>query len=267
MNFYSKFLKGLAWLRDITDILFLDRFRTAFRRESELASSACRSLRFHTRCKIRPLAWSEIFLKLGTEPPSVVQVIGAGENFENVGSGDYYRVLGTLAKALKPRNIFEFGTYLGFGTYALSLNSPTDCWIHTLDLPDTAAASEIPKLNALDQTHVKNSRFRVGEIFLGKNIERIHQIRADSVTFEAGQYASQMDLVIVDGGHSLPLVTKDTENAFNMLTADGTIIWDDYFHLYPDVVKFLDRLAEEYPLHAIPGTNFVIYSRRWHLQK
>jgi predicted O-methyltransferase YrrM len=267
MNFYKKISKGLAWLRDIAEILFLDRFRAAFRRESELASSACRSLRFHTRCKIRPLAWSEIFLKLGTEPPSVVRVIGAGANFENVGSGDYYLVLGTLAQALKPRKIFEFGTYLGFGTYALALNAPSDCRINTLDLPDTAAATEVPQLNALDQSHVKNSRFRVGEIFLERNVERVHQIRADSMAFQAGQFTSQMDLVFIDGGHSLPVVTKDTENAFKMLTANGTIIWDDYFHLYPDVVEFLDRLAEEYPLHAIPGTNFVIYSRRWHLQK
>ena len=83
------------------------------------------------------------------------------------------------------------------------------------------------------------------------------------MTFRAEEGLRDVDLVYVDGGHSLPVVTKDTENAFRVLAPDGTIVWDDYFHLYPDVVSFLDTLADQYPLHGIKGTNYVIYSRRW----
>jgi hypothetical protein len=94
--------------------------------------------------------------------------------------------------------------------------------------------------------------------------KHITQVRDDSMTYRAEKQVSNVDLVFVDGGHSLPLVTKDTENAFRILANNGTVLWDDYFHAYPDVVTYLDGLADELPLYTIPGTNFVIYSQRWH---
>ena len=32
---------------------------------------------------------------------------------------------------------------------------------------------------------------------------------------------------------------------------------------YPDVLEFLDNIAEQHELHSIQGTNYVIFSRRW----
>ena len=83
------------------------------------------------------------------------------------------------------------------------------------------------------------------------------------MTFRAEKWIDRADLIYIDGGHSLPCITRDTENALRVLAPDGTIVWDDYFHLYPDVVSYLDDLADRYPMHAIAGTNYVIYSRRW----
>ena len=83
------------------------------------------------------------------------------------------------------------------------------------------------------------------------------------MTFRAEKRMRDVDLVYVDGGHNRASITKDTENAFRVLGAAGAVIWDDYFHLYPDVVEYLDELADRLPLHSIAGTNYVIYSRRW----
>ena len=83
------------------------------------------------------------------------------------------------------------------------------------------------------------------------------------MSFRAEKIVSNVGLIFVDGGHSTPCITADTENAFRVLASDGTIVWDDYFHLYPDVVRFLDDLADRLPLHVIAGTNYVIYSKRW----
>ena len=256
--------KGLGWLRDVVGVLVLDRFKPEYKRTSELASTACRSLRFHARCQIQAVTWPELFRDLGVAGAGEVLIPGPGTDLGDVGSPACYQALAALVKALQPKTILEFGTYLGVSAYTMALNTGPSCRIYTVDLPDTSLAEAIPELNALDQTHVAKSRFRVGEAFLRSSVrDRITQIRDDSMTFRAEQRVRDVDLVFVDGGHSLPVVTKDTENAFRILSADGAILWDDYFHLYPEVVSFLDDLALKHPLRAIPGTNFVLYSRRW----
>jgi predicted O-methyltransferase YrrM len=225
----------------------------------------CRSASFHARSKIRPIALPEILARLAA--PSVEQVLLPGPSVDlgDVGSQSGYHVLGSLVRALQPAVILEFGTYLGVSACAMALNAPAGCRVFTVDLPDDAEATAVAVLNALDQSHVATSRHRVGEAFLRSSIrDRVTQIRADSMTFRAEEHVKNADLVYVDGGHSLPVVTQDTENALRVLSPNGTVVWDDYFHLYPEVVNFLDGLSERFPLHSIGGTNYVIYSRRWH---
>jgi predicted O-methyltransferase YrrM len=251
--------------RDLAQVLFLDRLNAQRRQTSKNAGAYCRSLRFHSRSKIRPLPWPELFQKLGVPGTDQVAIPGPGTNFGDVGNTDYYYALAAVAKALQPGTIFEFGTYLGVSALTLAVNTSSNCRIYTMDLPDSAAPDLVPELDNTDQMHIAKSRFRVGEAFLQSPFQnRIVQIRGDSMTFRAETCVTNVDLVFVDGGHSLPLIAKDTENALRILSSNGTILWDDYFHHYPDVVTYLDEFAVRYPLHTIPGTNFVIYSRRWH---
>ena len=256
--------RALPWIRDITRIIVLDRFHPERRRLSQEASTACRSLSFHARCKIPSLPLPAILAAAGASPVETVLLPGPSTRLGDVGSPAGYHVLGALAGGLQPRTILEFGTYLGVSTLALALNTPPACRIFTVDLPDDASGNSVPELNALDQHHVSTSRHRVGEAFLGASVEKkIVSVRADSMSFQAETVVPSADLVYVDGGHSLPVIEKDTANAFKVLSPEGTIVWDDYFHLYPDVVKFLDALAEEHRLVGIAGTNYVIFSRRW----
>ncbi|HXI53496.1 MAG TPA: class I SAM-dependent methyltransferase [Candidatus Saccharimonadales bacterium] len=260
----GKAAKALAWIGDVTQVLVLSRLHPARRRISEQASTACRSLWFHARCKIPQVPLAEIVAKLGAAPLEEV-VLPGPTDLGDVGSQVGYHALGAVVRAVRPSVILETGTYLGVSAYAMALNAGPACRIFTVDLPDHASAEAVPELNALDQRHVQTSRKRVGEAFLRHAVARqITQIREDSMTFRAERWLQEAELVYVDGGHSMPCITKDTENAFRVLAPDGTIVWDDYFHLYPDVVTFLDRLAEDHPLYGIEGTNYVIYSRRWH---
>ena len=259
-----KIIKALAWLNDVLQVLFLYRFNAQRRRLSEQASTACRSLKFHATSKIRQLPLREIVAKLSDQPVDQVVLPGPATDLGEVGSQTAYHTLGTLVRAIQPATIFETGTYLGVSAYAMALNTPESCRIYTLDLPDDAAGELVPGLNKIDVRHVATSRLRVGEAFLRSSLKhRVTQLRDDSMTFRAETVMKNVDLIYVDGGHSLEVVTKDTENAFRVLAARGVIVWDDYFHLYPDVVQYLDGLANQYQLFGIEGTNYVIYSRNW----
>ena len=260
----SKIARGFQWFRDITQVVFLDRFNPQRRHLAEAASTACRSLNFHSRCRIRWLPLAEVLARLGCPEVPTVTLAGPSTDFGEVGSQTGYHVLGALMQGLRPRQVLEFGTYLGVSAHAMALNAPPGCRIHTVDLPDQTEAQSRHELDSLDQRHVATSRQRVGEAFLrSPTREHITQIRADSLSFRAESVVADVDLVYVDGGHSRPVIEADTENAFRVLSPEGTIVWDDYFHLYPDVVEYLDELAERHELHAIRGTNYVVYSRRW----
>jgi len=259
-----KIIKGLAWLRDVTQVLVLDRFMIRRRRFSELASTSCRELRFHSRAKIRCLPLAQIIAMFTSQSFEQVSLPGPFTDLSDVGSMNVYHVLGSLVRSLEPKTILEFGTYLGVSTQTMALNAPKDCRIYTVDLPDETLPEGFPKLNPIDKQHIRKSRHRVGEAFLHSSTSRqIIQIRVDSMKFRAETETGEVDLVFIDGGHSLAVIKNDTENAFRILSATGTIIWDDYFHLYPDVVQFLDELQTQFPLYGITGTNLVIYCRRF----
>ena len=261
---HMKIIKGLAWLSDVTQVLVLDRLNPTRRRFSELASTSCRELRFHSRAKIHSLPLSQIIAKFTPDSFEQVSLPGPFTDLSDVGSMNVYHVLGSLVRSLDPKTILEFGTYLGVSTQTMALNASKDCRIYTVDLPDESPPEVVPNLNAIDQQHIRKSRYRVGEAFIHSSTRgQIVQSRADSRLFRAETEIKGADLVFIDGGHSLPVIKNDTENAFRVLSATGTIIWDDYFHLYPDVVRFLDGLQTQFPLYGIAGTNLVIHSRRF----
>jgi predicted O-methyltransferase YrrM len=256
----SKASQAFHWLNDVAQVLFLDRFRPRFKSYSELASTACRSLKFHARSKIRPEPLDEIIASLSPQPVTQVTLPGPMTDLGDVGSQTYYHMLASLVRALHPQTILEFGTYLGVSAYTMALNAPPECKLYTVDLPEDASAQAVPELNEIDRRHIVKSRPRVGEAFRGTPQEKqIVSIREDSMTFRAETRVPKADLILVDGGHSLPVVTKDTENAFRVLAPHGVILWDDYFHLYPDVVRYLDGLSGKYNLRGIAGTNCVLY--------
>lgn len=256
---------SVLYARDISEVLFLDRVRASVPQDRIAGEAATfvRMARFHAHARIPHLDVGEIVSKLSPDPISEI-VLPGPRPFHGVGSATYYAALAAVVRAVKPSSVLEFGTYLGMGTLTIALNAPSDCRIVTVDLPDDASIGEQHALNDADLSLIDVRTERVGEAFAGSRVaDRITQVRADSLHWRADEAVSSVDLVLVDGGHSTPVVTADTENALRVLAPNGTVLWDDYFHLYPDVVAYLDGLAAAgRVMRTIRGTNVVISDGR-----
>ena len=256
---------SVLYARDVSEVLFLDRVKSSAL-QSRIAGEAAtfvRQARFHAHARIPHVDLGEIVSQLSPEPVSEI-VLPGPRPFHRVGSTTYYAALASVVRAVDPTTVLEFGTYLGMGTLTIALNARPECRIVTVDLPDDAEVGEEHALNRADLTLIDVRRERVGEAFLGSRVaDRITQVRTDSLTWRADTAVSSVDLVLVDGGHSAPVVRADTENAFRVLAENGTVLWDDYFHLYPDVVGYLDGLAAGgRVMRTIRGTNVVISDDR-----
>jgi len=181
---------------------------------------------------------------------------------EGVGSPAYLHALGAICAAAKPRQIVEFGTFLGFGTATMALNCSAQ--VLTIDLPDASEGRDIKTLNDADSTLVDRSRRRVGYYYNGKPFAtRISELRCDSRELDLREHISSADLCLIDGGHSYDCIAADTNNALRILAENGIIVWDDYFWLYPDVVRYLNQLSVTLkPLVKIKGTSLVAFRKR-----
>jgi hypothetical protein len=68
----------------------------------------------------------------------------------------------------------------------------------------------------------------VHEIY-SKDLTHVRRIEHDSTTYNFGNLEDRFDLVFVDGDHDRAAVTADTENVFNVLRDDrSVIVWHDY---------------------------------------
>lgn len=171
-------------------------------------------------------------------------------------------VLAALGKLLDCKTIFEFGTYRGDTTWLLAHNLPK-ARVYTLDLagPEAVSAAQLE----LTDGNEYFGRWDRGARFRGRlEANRISQLFGDSATFDFSPYAGAVDLVYVDASHSYSYVKSDSEAALRMLSASGTIVWDDYTH-YPGIWAYLNNElapALERPIFHILGTRLAVYSRR-----
>ena len=170
-------------------------------------------------------------------------------------------VLGALCALLDCRTIFEFGTNRGDTAWLLAHNLP-EARLYTLDLsgPEAVESAELELTDADEYFRVwdRGARFRGTP-----EARRITQLFGDSATFDFSPYAGAMDLVYVDASHSYSYVKSDTEAALSMLSASGTIVWDDYTH-YPGIYAYLNELAPslDRPIFHVLGTRLAVHSRR-----
>ena len=123
-----------------------------------------------------------------------------------------------LAQILKPKVIFEIGTYHGSSAIQLAANAP-QASIYTLDLPP----NQLPRLRitAVDRYHIsRSSRNEFGA--------RIHRLYGDSATFNFSPFRESVDLFFIDGAHSYEYVRNDTLKAMECVKKGSVIAWHDY---------------------------------------
>jgi predicted O-methyltransferase YrrM len=162
-------------------------------------------------------------------------------------------ILLTLAKVVRPRTIFEFGTYIGVQTLNLAVNFP-ETRIYTLDLDEASlqGLQQDPSDKPLTERHLK---YQTQLAFLNTPYEkRITRLYGDSNKYDFSGLANQMDLIYIDGGHDPVTLDSDTKNAFKMISQGnaGCIAWHDHGNpLYPHIPEYLGKLSDSRQLFHI----------------
>lgn len=247
-------------VRDFSELVLV---RLASRRSRKYVIQMGRDVRQHAfdaRDTLPLVEHAELSSFLGCDQPRPI-VLPPIDVISLAGLGFVapYTLLATVVSALQPSKIFETGTFRGVGALTMALNAP-EAEIYTVDLPDNAADSET--LTKGDKEWVRLSRGCTGAAFENyPEAARIHQIWANSLTFQASEIATGVDFFFIDGGHSYECVKADTENALKVLSPNGVILWDDYTWFMPGVQDYLSELRKSLPLKRIVGSRMVIYRR------
>ena len=133
-----------------------------------------------------------------------------------------------LIHYFKPKSIFEIGTFNGFSTLNMALNSSTDTLIYTLDLPKEMIAKTGMKVDSNEIEYIDKSAS--GSFFINHPIaSKITQLYGDSYSFDFSPYFEQMDFIFIDASHTYKYVANDTEIALKLIKSKGgTILWHDY---------------------------------------
>lgn len=173
--------------------------------------------------------------------------------------------LSTIVSEIKPKIIFEFGTYNGFTTVHLSKNALEECIIYTIDLPQSNTFNDMKRLSLTqgydDIITAKMAKdLGIGYLFTqsGK-FKNIIQLFGDTSTYNFSQWHKKVDLCFIDACHSYQYVKSDTENAFKMLSESGILVWHDFDIYHYDVFRYLNQMAKNKKLFYIENTRLAVY--------
>lgn len=161
-----------------------------------------------------------------------------------------------LCAALQPSQIFEIGTYTGYSTLHLALNSPAHARVFTLDLPKQGSAAAALRTTLMDDAHIAGSIGSHRYLFEGHDAaRRIELLFGDSGTFDFAPYHGAIDLFFIDGAHSYEYVRSDTQHALACTRAGGVIAWHDFGRTGLNGVSrwLLEMHGAGWPLFAAPG--------------
>ena len=168
-------------------------------------------------------------------------------------------VLLSLLKIIAPKKILEVGTYLGYSTTLLTLNS--DAEIISLDLPSDLCYEtqfnndEIFTNGDVNDDYLRYMQSIEGAVYL-KNLTqeecaRVSLVKKDSTKVDFLGAFGELDYVFIDGGHTYDIIESDTENALRAVKK-GVIIWHDYSSdIHSDVTRYLDSRNDMRIFHII----------------
>lgn len=165
----------------------------------------------------------------------------------------------SIVKLIRPRKIFEFGTFLGYSTALLIENASEECTVYSLDLGDSHisakalasyADADLRRDGNINDQYLRDAQGMLGHRYLtglsDAEKSRLTLLKQDSRQFDPSVHGlvGSVDLVFVDGGHDIETVTTDTANARRMIGDSGVIIWHDFnSNIHGDVTTFVNELA------------------------
>jgi hypothetical protein len=216
-----------------------------------------------------------IFMKIEASDPAPVSM---KINVPSSGIGSVTLLeaaaLVSLVKLVRPRKIFEFGTFLGYSTCLLVENSAEDCAVYSLDLGESHVSGKpLGSFAEEDLRHdgdINDEYLRGAQGALGPRYTtslsaagkaKLHLLQQDSRKFDPSDHGlvGSVDIVFVDGGHDTETVTVDTANARAMIGDSGVIIWHDFnSNIHDDVTTFVNGLAKHELVVCIQHTMLAI---------
>lgn len=164
------------------------------------------------------------------------ELIVADGNITN----DELIIINLLVKQHLPKRIFEIGTFDGRTTLNMAANSFKEVEVFTLDLPQellhSADLELAPGENRFIDKRMSGLRFQGKEE--GK---KITQLYGDSAHYDFKQYNNSIDFIFIDGSHAYEYVLNDSQNAFQILSDHGVMLWHDYT-VWEGVTRALNEL-------------------------
>lgn len=212
-----------------------------------------------------------IFMKVEADNP---QPVSMKLNVPSSGIGSVTlleaAILVSLVKLIKPRKIFEFGTFLGYSSALLVENSPQDCTVYSLDLGDSHvgakplaafADEDLRRDGDINDEYLRGAQGAMGPRYTQSlspaDTSRLHLLQQDSRQFDPASHGLEgtVDIVFVDGGHDTETITIDTTNARKMIGDSGVIIWHDFAStIHDDVTTFVRELASKDVVVVVQNT-------------
>ena len=159
--------------------------------------------------------------------------------------------LAAAVKALKPKKIFEIGSFNGQTTVQLATAAPENSVVYTIDLPE----------DRFDQTQDPDSfnGARVGEKYRDSAVaHKVQQLRADATTFDFSPYYHEIDFIFVDAAHDYSHGRIDSQNALKMVKPGGAVVWHDFEPYWSGLVHAICEVAAGLPLRRLAGTSMAV---------
>ena len=166
--------------------------------------------------------------------------------------------ISAICAVRQPQRLFEIGTYTGSTTLLMAMNTAASAELFTLDL----RIDDMPE-SWLDVNG--NSPFEAGILFRDTPFQsKIQQFLGRSDAFDFSSFKGTIDLVYIDADHSCEAVLRDSEIAFELVSPDGIIVWDDYRWLpehssVAGVTNALHQLSASHDIRQLTNTRLAVF--------
>ncbi len=181
-------------------------------------------------------------------------------------------VMVALVRLIGAKLILEIGTYKGYTTSLLAMNSQQDAEIYSVDLPRETYSSIHFNVSEVLVDGNTNDKFLIEEQFRDEEIycklldaeflEKITLLKFDSTKLDFSKIIDSdksFDLIFIDGGHDYETALSDSMSALSIRGENTVILWHDYdSNLHTEVSRVIENLSKQYAICAVAGTSFAI---------
>lgn len=166
--------------------------------------------------------------------------------------------LAMATRLLRPKKVFEIGTFMGQTTSIFIMNAPPDALVVTMDLPPEGTLDSEQRRAYIDtDIELVRERKLASCVYELQLESRYQQILCDSLQFDPAPHRGSVELAFIDGAHALPYVQNDTMKMAVMMAERGLVFWHDYGGKgrFRPLTNYLEELARKIPLYRVPGTS------------